>query len=73
MFDLDRVKTEADQRIAEAHGEAEAIRIQAKSIASQGGENYVALKAVEKWNGVLPKQYVPSSALPFINAGVPIK
>lgn len=73
LFDLDRIKTEADQRIAQATGEAEAIRIQAESINSQGGENYVALKAVEKWNGRLPTQYVPGSALPFINAGVPSK
>ena len=57
----------ADQRIAEARGEAEAIRIQAQAINSQGGEDYVNLKAVEKWNGVLPTQFVPGSAVPFLN------
>ena len=52
--DLARIKTEAEQRIAQAKGEAEAIRIQAESIAKQGGENYVQLKWIEKWNGQLP-------------------
>lgn len=53
--DLDRIRIEAEQRIAQATAEAEAIRIQAKSIADQGGENYVALKWVEKWNGMPPQ------------------
>lgn len=52
--DLLRIQTEAEQRIAEARGEAEAIRIQAGAITQQGGEDYVKLKWVEKWNGTLP-------------------
>jgi len=48
---LEQVKYEADQRIAQARGEAEAIRIQAQAITQQGGEDYVALKKIEKWNG----------------------
>lgn len=58
---------EAAQRVATAKGEAEAIRIQSQAINSQGGQDYVNLKAIEKWNGMLPTQFVPGSAMPFIN------
>jgi len=51
---LEQVKFEADQRIAQATAEAEAIKIQAQAIQSQGGANYVQLKWVEKWSGVMP-------------------
>lgn len=60
-------KGDADARIATATAEAEAIRIQAQAIQSQGGAEYVNLKAVESWNGVLPTQMIPGSAVPFIN------
>lgn len=63
---LEQVKYEAEQRIVTAKGEAEAIRIQAEAITSQGGAEYVNLKAVEKWNGTLPT-YMMSGATPFIN------
>jgi len=65
--DLERVKFEAEQRVAQAEAEAEAIRIQAEAITQQGGDNYVQLQAIEKWNGNLPQQFVPGSAVPFIN------
>lgn len=55
--DLERVKVEADQAIAQAKGQAEAIRIQAEAIRQQGGEEYVRLKAIEKWSGELPTYY----------------
>lgn len=51
---LEQVKFEAEQRMSQAKGEAEAIRIQAQAITQQGGKEYVNLKWVEKWNGVLP-------------------
>lgn len=63
---LDQVKYEADQRVAEADGEAKAIAIQAQAIQNQGGAAYIQLKAIEKWNGVLP-QYQLSGTMPFIN------
>lgn len=50
--DLSRIKFEAEQRIATAKAEAEAIRIQAQAINSQGGADYVELKRIEKWNGL---------------------
>ncbi len=48
---LAQVEYEKAQRIAQAQGEAEAIRIQAQAINSQGGEDYVKLKAIERWDG----------------------
>lgn len=64
---LEQVKYEAEQTIAKAKAEAESIKIQSEAIMSQGGENYVNMKAVEKWNGVLPAQMIPNATLPFIN------
>lgn len=63
---LEQVKFEAQQQIEKAKAEAETIRIQAQAINSQGGADYVDLKAIEKWNGVLPTQIIPNAALPFI-------
>ena len=65
--DLARVEFEAQQRIEQAKAEAEAIKIQAEAITQQGGRDYVNLKSVEKWDGKLPQQFVPGSAVPFIN------
>jgi len=64
---LEQVKFEAQQTIETAKATAEAQRIQAQSLAAQGGRDYVALKAIEKWNGVLPVQMIPGSTVPFIN------
>lgn len=64
---LERVKFEAEARISQAKGEAEAIRIQAEAVAKAGGEEYVRLKAVEKWNGQLPHYVTGGTATPFIN------
>src|SRR3990167_2182690 len=63
---LEQVKYEAEQRVVEAKGEAEAISIQAKAIQQQGGSEYVRLKTIEKWNGVLPV-YSLGESVPFIN------
>lgn len=63
--DLDRIKIEAQQRVAMAEAEARAIQIQALAIREQGGAEYVQLKAIEKWNGQLPQ--VNGGATPFIN------
>ena len=64
--DLERIKVEAESRIAEAQGEAKAIAIQAQAINSQGGAQYVQLKAIEKWDGNLPSTMMGNS-VPFIN------
>lgn len=64
---LEQVKYEADQRVAQATAEAEAIKIQAQAITQQGGRDYVQLKAIEKWNGQLPNQMIPGSSVPFLD------
>ena len=65
--DLARIKVEAEQRIAQADGEAKAIAIQAQAIQSNGGAQYVQLQAIEKWDGKLPSTM--SGVVPFINVG----
>lgn len=64
---LQQVQFEAQQKIETAKADAEAIRIQAEAVNSQGGADYVQLQAIQKWNGQLPNQFVPGSAVPFIN------
>jgi regulator of protease activity HflC (stomatin/prohibitin superfamily) len=64
---LKAVEYQAQQRITQAEGEAQAIRIQAEAITSQGGKEYVQLQAINKWNGVLPA--VTGGAIPFLNLG----
>jgi len=64
---LEQVKYEAEQRIAQSKGEAEAIRIQAEAIQSNGGAEYVNLKSIEKWNGILPTMMISGGSVPFLN------
>lgn len=64
---LEQIKFEAQQTIETAKAIAEAQRIQSQSLSAQGGTDYVNLKAIEKWDGHLPAQMVPGSAVPFIN------
>lgn len=65
-IELETAKVQADNRIAQATGEAEAIKIQASAIQNQGGASYVQLQAIGKWNGVLPI-VSGGSSVPFIN------
>lgn len=52
---LQQRKYEARQRIATATGEAEAIRIQAEAVSKVGGEAYIMIRAIDKWNGQMPQ------------------
>jgi regulator of protease activity HflC (stomatin/prohibitin superfamily) len=63
---LKRVEFEAKQRIAQAQGEAEAIRTQAQAIQTQGGRSYVDLKWIDKWNGALPTTMFGGNATPMV-------
>ena len=63
--DLQRIEVEAKQEIAKAEGRAKAIQIETQAINSQGGANYVQLKAIEKWDGNLPSTM--AGVVPFIN------
>lgn len=69
--DLVRIQAEADQRVATAKAEAEAIKMQ--SDAAQN-PRYVELKQVEaqlkfaeKWDGKLPVNIYGSAPIPFLN------
>lgn len=66
--DLDRIKIEADQTVAAATAQAEALRLQKMNISPDLIELRkieANLKAIEKWNGILP-QVTGSGAIPFI-------
>ena len=67
--DLERIKVEAASRIAQAEGEAKAISIQAQAIQSNGGQNYVQLQWIEKWNGQLPNTVLNGSNGMMLNMG----
>jgi regulator of protease activity HflC (stomatin/prohibitin superfamily) len=67
--DLARIKVEAASRIAQADGEAKAIAIQAAAIQSNGGENYVKLQWIEKWNGALPTTMLGGDTKTLMNLG----
>ena len=64
---LEQVKYEAQQTIETAKASAEAIRISAQAINSQGGADYVQLQAIKAWDGHLPTQMVPNASVPFLN------
>jgi len=66
--DLERIKFEAEQKIVTAKANAQAIRIQAEAVSSQGGESFVRLEAIKKWDGKLPT-YTGAGPVPFVNVG----
>ncbi len=66
--DLERVKIEAEQKVTQARAEAEALRLQKENISAQLvklRQIEASLKAIEKWDGHLPK--VTSGSVPFID------
>lgn len=67
--DLQRIEVEAKARIAQADGEAKAIKIQAEAIQSSGGQAYVQLQWIEKWNGQMPNTVVNGSQGMMLNMG----
>lgn len=68
--DLVRISTEAEQRVAQARGEAEAIRIQGEAL--KENSQLVALEAVKHWDGHLPTTML-GEAVPFIDLKPPAK
>ena len=73
--DLDRIRVEAEQTIAAATAEAEALRLQKMNISPDLIELRkieANLKAIEKWDGILP-QVTGAGAVPFIGVGDVIK
>lgn len=68
--DLQRIKIEAEQKVAGAKAEAEALRIQKAEVTPELvrlREIEVQKLAVDKWDGKLPQ--VTGGATPFINVG----
>jgi regulator of protease activity HflC (stomatin/prohibitin superfamily) len=67
--DLRRIEVEAKSRVAQAEGEAKAIAIQAAAIQSNGGQNYVQLEWIKRWNGKLPETVVNGQSGMMLNVG----
>lgn len=66
--DLERIKIEAEQKITSARAEAESLRLQRANISRELIDLRrveANLKAIEKWNGILP-QVTGNGAIPFI-------
>ena len=61
QYDLQRIKVQAQQEVAQADGQSQAQKLLQSTLTPQ----IIQLKAVEKWNGVLP-QYTGGGAIPFI-------
>jgi regulator of protease activity HflC (stomatin/prohibitin superfamily) len=60
----------ADAQVIKAKGEAQAIELQARTINAQGGESYLRLEAIRKWNGTMPVYLGSHTPLPFVDVGV---
>ncbi len=60
--DLERIKIEAQQKIAESEGKAEAISIEAQAL--RQNPQVVELRWIEKWDGKVPTYW--GDASPFI-------
>jgi prohibitin 2 len=69
--DLERIKIEAEQKITTARAEAESLRLQRANISRELIDLRrveANLKAIEKWNGILP-QVTGNGAVPLIGVG----
>ena len=60
---LEQVKYEAQQAIEAASGKAKAIQVEGDAL--KNNPQVTQLRAIEKWNGILPQ--VTGGAIPFIN------
>lgn len=63
---LEQIKFEAQQAVAKAEGDAQAIEIINQQL--QKSPQYISYLAVNKWSGTLP--LATGGAIPFINLGV---
>ena len=61
-MDLERIRIEAQQKVAESRGKAEAIRIEAQALSYN--PRVVELRWIEKWDGKVPTYW--GDATPFI-------
>ncbi|MHB8909107.1 MAG: prohibitin family protein [Syntrophales bacterium] len=66
--DLERIKIEAEQKIASAKAEAESLKLQKENVTPQLLQLRrieASIKAIDKWDGHLPR--FTGSAIPFID------
>ena len=61
-YDLDRIKVQAEQDVAQAQGQSQAQKLLQSTLTP----GLIQLKAVEKWNGVLPQVVGGNGAIPMI-------
>lgn len=66
VADAKLAQAKANAEATRLQGEADAAAIKAKSDALNSNPQLVQLAAVDKWNGVLPTQFVPGSSVPFV-------
>ena len=66
-YDLQRTKIQAEQEVAKAEGQSQAQKLLQQTITPQ----IIQLKAVEKWNGVLPQVVGGSGTLPMVGPITP--
>lgn len=64
--DLTRIKTEAEQTVAKATADAQALKIKNDALAQNPA--LIEYEKAQKWNGVLP-QYMLGSVVPFMSIG----
>lgn len=64
--EIELAKREAERKRIEAQGNADAVKIAAQAIATAGGDDYIRLEAIKKWDGKLPVTQA-GGAVPFIN------
>ncbi|TAL86853.1 MAG: prohibitin family protein [Rhodanobacter sp.] len=74
-YDLARIKVQAQQEVAQAQGQSQAQKLLQSTLTPE----IIRLRAVKKWNGVLPK-VTGNGAIPFIgnlsdssSASTPVK
>ncbi|MBI4667619.1 MAG: prohibitin family protein [Elusimicrobia bacterium] len=68
--DLDRIRVEAEQKIATSRAEAEALKMQREAVSQQLIELRkveVQKLAIEKWNGQMPQVMLGSGSTPLLD------
>lgn len=65
-FDLEKVQTEAKQKVVAAEAEAKAIHIKTEAM-QRGGRDYIKLEAINKWDGKLPYFVGDKGSIPMIS------
>lgn len=62
---LKQIEFEAQQAVATAKGKAEAQKIEGEAL--RANPEVLDIRAIERWNGVLPTYMTSGSAMPFLN------